>query len=69
MVNFSRAHYRISLHRPFARGAYRLEGPTGLGGGGALAPVPPLAKPLYRFTIPTVFKAPIPNYIGTYLQF
>ena len=29
MVSFSRTHYRISLRRSFARGAYRLEGPIG----------------------------------------
>ena len=29
MVSFRRTHYRISLRRFFARGAYRQEGPTG----------------------------------------
>ena len=37
MVSFCRTHYRISLRRLFARGAYCPQG-----GGGALAPVAPL---------------------------
>ena len=57
MVSFRRTHYRISLRRFFARGAYRQEWPTGQRGllgtgaywpqGEALAPVAsPLATPL-----------------------
>ena len=51
MVSFSRIHYRISLRRFFARGAYRQEGPTGqrglLASGGGFCPVAsPLATPL-----------------------
>ena len=42
MVSFSRTHYRISLRRFFARGAYRQEGPTGqrglLASGGGFGP-------------------------------
>ena len=52
MVSLSHTHYRISLRRPFARGAYPAggaywpDGPTGLKVG-AMAPVTlPLATPL-----------------------
>ena len=42
MVSFRRTHYRISLRRFFARGAYRQEGPTGqrglLASGGGFGP-------------------------------
>ena len=42
MVSFSRSHYRISLRRFFARGAYWQEGPTGqrglLASGGGFGP-------------------------------
>ena len=42
MVSFRRTHYRISLRRFFARGAYRQEGPTGQRGllvsGGGFGP-------------------------------
>ena len=51
MVSFRRTHYRISLRRFFARGAYRQEGPTGQRGllvsGGGFGPGGlPLATPL-----------------------
>ena len=57
MVSFSRTHYRISLRRFFARGAYRQEGPTGqwglLASGGGFGPVAsPLATPLVRGDLP-----------------
>ena len=42
VVSFSRTHFRISLRRFFARGAYRQEGPTGqrglLASGGGFSP-------------------------------
>ena len=42
MVSFKPTHYRISLRRFFARGAYRQEGPTGqrglLASGGGFGP-------------------------------
>ena len=57
MVSFRRTHYRISIRRFFARGAYRQEGPTGqrgllVSGGGfgpsglplGYAPVPQLGS-------------------------